>query len=99
MLSKSWDDDDVAITFLLLPSRIPLLASVISQTKVRDFMTRLRDGRIPRCALVDTRQSSFQQLYCYRNGQAFITFTGLDYFLPVFADQVYAIVQSIFPLF
>jgi hypothetical protein len=63
MSSKSWDDDMVAVTFLLLASRIPVLAAVISQTKLKHFMSslerRLRDWRIPQCALVDA-QSSFQ---------------------------------------
>jgi hypothetical protein len=81
MSSKSWDDEDVAVIFILLASRIPLLAAVISQTKLKYFMSslekRLRDRRIPRSALLDTHQSSFQQLYHSRNDQAFITFTGL----------------------
>jgi hypothetical protein len=38
MLSKSWDDDMVAVTFLLLASRISLLAAVISQTKLKHFI-------------------------------------------------------------
>jgi hypothetical protein len=40
---------------------------------------RLRYHLIPRCALVDTCQSSFQHLLLSRKDQAFITFTGLDF--------------------
>jgi hypothetical protein len=83
MSSKSWDDDDVAVIFLLLASRIPVLAAVISQTNLKHFMStlekRLRDWCIPRCASLDTHQSSFQWLYHSWNDQAFITFTGLEY--------------------
>jgi hypothetical protein len=83
MSSKSCDDDDFAALFLMMSGRTPLLSSLISETRLRDFMSslekRLRYRRIPRCALVDTRQSSFQRLLLSRNDQAFITFTGLDF--------------------
>jgi hypothetical protein len=83
MSSKLCDDDDFAALFLLMSGRTPLLAFLISETRLRDFMSslekRLRYRRIPRCALVDTRQSSFQRLLLSRNDQAFITFTGLDF--------------------
>ena len=83
-MPKSYDDDDFAILFCLLAVRIPMLTCLITETTLRDFMSplerRLRDRRIPRCALVDIGHSSFQHLYLSRNDQAFITFTGLDYF-------------------
>jgi hypothetical protein len=83
MPSSLSDDDDFAAVLLLFSSScIPLNTAIISQTKLRDFFTfvelQRRYRRIPRCALVDTRQSSFQRLYNSRNDQAFITFTGLD---------------------
>jgi hypothetical protein len=60
MSSKLCDDDDFAALFLLMSGRTPLLACLISETRLRDFMSslekRLRYRRIPRCALVDTEQ-------------------------------------------
>jgi len=54
----------------------------IAQMKLRDFFSfvelQCRYHCIPCYALVDTHQSSFQRLYNSHNGQAFITFTGLD---------------------
>jgi len=83
MPSSSSDDDDFAAVFLLFSSAcIPLNTAIVAQMKLRDFFSfvelQRRYHRIPRCALVDTRQSSFQRLYYSRNDQAFITFTGLD---------------------
>jgi hypothetical protein len=77
------DDDDFAALFLLFSSAcIPLNTAIVAQMKLRDFFSfvelQRRYRRIPCCALVDTRQSSFQRLYYSRNDQAFITFTGLD---------------------
>jgi hypothetical protein len=83
MSSKSCNDDDFAALFLMMSGRTPLLACLISETRLRDFMSslekRLRYRRIPICALVDTRQSSFHRLFLSRNDQSFITFTGLDF--------------------
>ncbi len=106
MSSKSLVDDDVAIIFSLLSSIIPLLASVIFQTKLIEIMSylerRLRDRRIPRCALVDAGQSSFQRLYIVtlleRPGFYILHWPGL-FFIPVCAKQVFTIIQSIIPLF
>jgi len=84
MPSSSSDDDDFAALFLLFSSAcIPLNTAIVAQMKLRDFFSfvelQRRYRRIPRCALVDTQQSSFQRLYYSRNDQAFIiTFTGLD---------------------
>ena len=83
MPSSSSDDDDFAAVFLLLSSsHILLNTAIIAQMKLRDFFSfvelQRRYRRIPRCALVDTRQSAFQRLYNSHNDQAFITFTGLD---------------------
>jgi hypothetical protein len=81
MLSKPCNDDDFAALFLMMSGRTPLLACLMSETRLRGFMSslekRLRYRRIPRCALVDARQSSCQCLFLSRNDQAFITFTGL----------------------
>jgi hypothetical protein len=83
MSSKSCDDDDFAALFLMMSGRTPLLACFMSETRLRDFMSslekRLGYRRIPRCVLVDTRQSSFHGLYLSRNDQDLITFTGLDF--------------------
>ena len=76
-------DDVLAVILLLLAGQTVLQAASLSEMKLKHFMSawerRLRDRRIPRCALVDTRVSSFQRLYQSRNDQAFITFTGFDY--------------------
>jgi hypothetical protein len=80
MLAK---DDDFIILFLLLSQQLPLTAALLSNAKLRHFISfielRKRDRRIPRCALVPTSESSFQRLYQSKNDQSFITFTGLDY--------------------
>ena len=83
MPSSSSDDDDFAAVFLLFSSAsIHLNTAIVAQMKLRDFFSYVelqrRYRHIPRCALVDTRQSSFQRLYYSHTDQAFTTFTGLD---------------------
>ena len=83
MPSSSSDDDDFAAVFLLFSSAcIPLNTAIVAQMKLRDFFSfvelQCRYRQIPRCALVDTWQSSFQRLSYSCNDQVFITFTGLD---------------------
>jgi len=76
-------DDDFILLLLLLSQQLPLTAAVLSNTKLKHFLSYIelkrRDRRIPRCALVDASCSPFQRLYHSRNDQSFITFTGLDY--------------------
>jgi hypothetical protein len=77
------EDDDFAAVFLLLSSCcIPLNTAIIAQMKLCDFFSfvelQRRYRHIPRWALVDTQQLSFQRLYYSRNDKAFITFTDLD---------------------
>ena len=76
-------DDDFVSLFLLLSCQHPSILALLLEAKLKHFLSleelRKRDRRIPRCALVDARQSSFLRLYHSRNDQSFITFTGLDY--------------------
>ena len=75
-------DDDFVSLFLLLSCQHPSILALLLQAKLKHFLSleelRKRDRRIPHCALVVARQSSFLRLYHSRNEQSFITFTGLD---------------------
>ena len=75
-------DDDLVALFILLSCQHPSILALLLEAKLKHFLSleelRKRDRRIPRCALVDARQSSFLRLYHSRNDQSFITFTGLD---------------------
>ena len=81
--TMSAKDDDFILLLLLLSQQLPLTAAVLSNTKLKHFLSYIelkrRDRRIPRCALVDASCSPFQRLYHSRNDQSFITFTGLDF--------------------
>jgi hypothetical protein len=76
-------DGDFILLLLLLSQQLPLTAAVLSNAKLKHFLSfielRRRDHRIPRCALIHASESSFQSLYHSKNDQSFITFTGLDY--------------------
>ena len=76
-------DDDFVVVLLLISSQFPLLASIVSLAKLKQFLPlseiRRRDRRIPRCALLHPDSSPFRRLYLSRNEQSLITFTGLDY--------------------
>ena len=76
-------DDDFILFLLLLSQQLPLTAAVLSNAKLKHFLSYIelkrRDRRIPRYALVHADQSPFQRLYHSKNDQSFITFTGLDY--------------------
>jgi hypothetical protein len=90
-------DDDFVPLFLLLSCQHPSILALLLEAKLKHFLSleelRKRDRRIPHCALVDARQSSFLRLYHSRNDQSFITFTGrncltfeylLDKFRPLY---------------
>ncbi len=69
--------------FLLVSCQLPVLGFIFSEAKLKHFLSsaelRRQDRRIGRCALVDSNQSPFQNMYLFLNYQSFITFTGLDY--------------------
>ncbi len=75
-------DDDFILFLLLLSQQLPLTAAVLSNAKLKHFLSYIElkrgDRHIPRCALIHADQSPFQRLYHSKNDQSLFTFTGLD---------------------
>jgi hypothetical protein len=76
------NDDDFVVVLLLLSSQYPLIASLLSEANLKQFLPLSeicrKDHRIPRCALLHPDASPFRRFYLSGNDQSFITFTGLD---------------------
>ena len=83
MSTKSCNEDDFFIFFLVVTCQLFLLALIFSEAKLKHFLSsaelQKRDRQIRRCAPLYADQSPWQKLYHSRNEQSFITFTGFDY--------------------
>jgi hypothetical protein len=85
--SSKWSSNDdyneIFLVALLLSQQSALLPLLLSQAKLKQFLSiaevRRRDRRIPRCAFLAPGASPFMKLYKAHNEQSLITFTGLDY--------------------
>ncbi len=82
------DDDDTVFDLLLILATTLILRKkrfIHSRNRKIFHMTlsanmrQPRDRRIPWASLQDTSESSWRQLYLYRNNQALVTLTRLDH--------------------
>ena len=77
------NDDDFGVVLLLFSLQFPLIATLLCEARLRQFLPLSekcrRDRRIPRCALLHPDGSPFRRLYLSGNDQSLITFTGLDH--------------------
>jgi hypothetical protein len=72
--TMSAKDDDFVVVLLLLSHQFPLIASALSESKLKQFLPlseiHRRDRHIPRCALLHPDSSPFRRLYLSHNEQA-----------------------------